>query len=88
MNIANIKRYTTRVYNIKLKPMVGKTFQRPSDPTSPGPRVIQTWLVVKNLDGDVYECKLIDHDRDVMLTANPQIRTFREAEITKHLHNQ
>lgn len=68
--------------------MVGKTFQRPSDPTSPGPKTMQTWLVVRHLDKDVYECRLIDHNRDIMLTGNPQIRTFREAEINKHLNNQ
>jgi len=68
--------------------MVGKTFQRPSDPTAPGPRTMQTWLVVRHLDKDVYECRLIDHNRDIMLTGNPQIRTFREAEINKHLNNQ
>lgn len=84
--IANIKRYAMR--NIKLISMVGKTFQRPSDPTSPGPRTMQTWLVVRHLDKDVYECRLIDHNRDIMLTGNPQIRTFREAEINKHLNNQ
>lgn len=84
--IANIKRYAMR--DIKLISMVGKTFQRPSDPTSPGPRTMQTWLVVRHLDKDVYECRLIDHNRDIMLTGNPQIRTFREAEINKHLNNQ
>jgi hypothetical protein len=84
--IANLKRYAMR--NIKLISMVGKTFQRPSDPTSPGPRTMQTWLVVRHLDKDVYECRLIDHNRDIMLTGNPQIRTFREAEINKHLNNQ
>lgn len=84
--IANIKRYAMR--DIKLITMIGKTFQRPSDPTSPGPRTMQTWLVVRHLDKDVYECRLIDHNRDIMLTGNPQIRTFREAEINKHLNNQ
>lgn len=84
--IANIKRYAMR--NIKLKTMVGKTFQRPSDPTSPGPKTMQTWLVVRHLDKDVYECKLVDHLQNIMLTSNPQIRTFREAEINKHLNNQ
>ena len=88
MNPANLMRYATRTYNIKLKPMIGKTFQRPSDPSSPGPRSMQTWLVVRNLDRDVYECRLIDHIQDVMLTSNPQTRTFREAEINKHMANQ
>lgn len=84
MSIANIQRYAMR--NIKLKTMVGKTFQRPSDPTSPGPKTMQTWLVVRHLDNDVYECKLVDHVQNLMLTSNPQIRTFREAEINKHLN--
>lgn len=84
--IANIKRYAMR--DIKLISMIGKTFQRPSDPTSPGPRKMQTWMVVRHLDRDVYECKLIDHVQDLMLSSNPQIRTFREAEINKHLNKQ
>jgi len=84
--IANIKRYAMR--DIKLIGMIGKTFQRPSDPTSPGPRKMQTWMVVRHLDRDVYECKLIDHVQDLMLSSNPQIRTFREAEINKHLNKQ
>ena len=84
--IANIKRYAMR--DIKLISMIGKTFQRPSDPTSPGPKKMQTWMVVRHLDRDVYECKLIDHVQDLMLSSNPQIRTFREAEINKHLNKQ
>ena len=66
--------------------MVGKTFQKPSDPTSPGPRVMQTWQVVRHLDKDIYECRMIDHIQDVMLSANPQIRTFRESDIQKFLN--
>ena len=66
--------------------VVGKTFQRPSDPTSPGPRTMQTWQVVRHLDKDIYECRLIDHIQDVMLSANPQTRTFRESDIQKFLN--
>ena len=84
--IANLKRYAMR--DIKLISMIGKTFQRPSDPTAPGPRRMQTWMVVRHLDRDVYECKLIDHVQDLMLSSNPKIRTFREAEINKHLNKQ
>jgi len=68
--------------------MIGKTFQRPSDPTAPGPRRMQTWIVVRHLNDDVYECKLMDKIQDLMLTANPQIRTFRERDIVKHLNNK
>lgn len=65
---------------------IGMTFQRISDPTAPGHRRIQTWEVVRHLDKDVYECKLIDHIQDVMLSANPQTRTFKEKEILRHLN--
>ena len=67
--------------------LTGKTFQRLSDPTAPGVRRMQTWEVVRKLDdvNSVYECKLLDHIQDLMLTANPQTRTFRESEILKHL---
>lgn len=82
------KQNNTTTKHIKNSNMIGKTFQRPSDPTSPGPRTMQTWLVVRHLDKDVYECKLVDHLQNIMLTSNPQIRTFREAEINKHLNNQ
>lgn len=66
--------------------MVGKTFQRPSDPSTPGPRRMQVWQVVRHLDKDVYECRLVDHTRDIMSSANPQIRTFTEKDILKHLN--
>lgn len=66
---------------------IGMTFQRPSDPSAPGPRRMQIWMVMRHLDRDVYECKLIDHAQDVMLSANPQVRTFREREILKHINN-
>ena len=70
--------------------LVGKTFQRLSDPTAPGVRRMQTWEVVRHLDetNGVYECKLLDHIQDLMLTANPQTRTFREKEILKYLNNR
>lgn len=63
------------------------TFQRPSDPSTPGPRRMQTWIVTRHLDKDIYECHLIDHTQNTMLSANAQSRTFREREILKHINN-
>ena len=68
--------------------IIGETFQRPSDPTSPGPKRMQTWQIVRHLEKDIYECRLIDHVQDVMLSSNPQTRTFRERDIEKYLKNQ
>ena len=65
---------------------IGSTFQKVSDPTAPGPRKMETWQVIRHLDKDIFECKLIDQVKDLMLTANPQTRTFREADILKYLN--
>ena len=67
---------------------IGMTFQRPSDPSTPGPRRMQTWQIVRHLDKDIYECRLIDHVQTIMLSANPQTRTFREREIQTYLKNK
>ena len=67
---------------------IGMTFQRPSDPSTPGPRRMQTWQVMRHLDKDIYECRLIDHDQNLMLSSNPQTRTFREREIVKLSNNK
>jgi len=68
--------------------IIGETFQRPSDATTPGPKRMQTWQIVRNLEKDIYECKLIDYVQNIMLSSNPQIRTFRERDIEKYLKNQ
>ena len=65
---------------------IGSTFKKPSDPIAPGIRRMETWQVVRQLDRDVFECKLIDQVKDLMLTANPQTRTFRESDILKYLN--
>lgn len=67
---------------------IGMTFQRPSDPTTPGPRRMQTWQIMRHLDKDIYECRLIDQVQNIMLSANPQTRTFREREIQTYLKNK
>lgn len=53
-----------------------------------GNTMYQSWKVVADLGDGIYSCVRIDNTQDPMSVANPQKRTFKRADIEKHLKNQ
>lgn len=53
-----------------------------------GTTVYQSWKVVADLGNDIYACVRVDNTQDPMAAASPQKRTFRGADIEKHLKNK
>lgn len=87
--IANIQRYAMR--NIKLKIMVGIIFRKHverHEMGTAGKSMYQDWKVVADLGNDIYSCVRVDSTNDPLNTASPQKRTFRGADIQKHLKNK
>lgn len=50
-----------------------------------GKSVYQTWKVIADLGDGIYNCVRVDSTQDPMGTANPQKRTFKQADILKYL---
>ena len=48
----------------------------------------QSWKVVSELGNDIYSCVRVDNTQDPMGAASPQKRTFKRADIEKHLKNK
>ena len=87
--IANLNRYAMR--RINLKPMVGTIFRKHverHEMGTAGTTVYQSWKVVADLGNDIYACVRVDNTQDPMAAASPQKRTFRGADIEKHLKNK
>ena len=87
--IANIKRYAMR--NINLNLMLGTIFRKhveKHEMGTAGKSMYQSWKVVHDLGNDIYECVRVDSTQDPMGAASPQKRTFRRADIEKHLKNK
>ena len=55
---------------------------------SAGKSFYQSWKVVVDLGNGVYSCVRVDNTQDPMGAASPQKRTFKEADIKKHLQNK
>ena len=53
-----------------------------------GKSMYQSWKVISDLGGGVYQCVRVDSTQDPMSAANPQKRTFKLADIEKHLKNK
>lgn len=53
-----------------------------------GKSLYQSWKVVADLGDGIYSCVRVDDTQDPMSAASPQKRTFREADIKKHLENK
>ena len=87
--ISNIKRYAMR--RINLKPMIGTIFRKRverHEMGTAGKSMYQAWKVVADLGNDIYSCVRVDSTEDPMGTASPQKRTFKRADIEKHLKNK
>jgi len=77
--------------NIKLKIMVGTIFRKHverHEMGNAGGNLYQSWKVVADLGGDIYSCVRVDNTQDPMGAASPQKRTFKRADIEKHLKNK
>jgi hypothetical protein len=53
-----------------------------------GGSLYQTWKVVTDLGQGIYSCVRVDNTQDPMGAASPLKRTFKEADIKKHLENK
>jgi hypothetical protein len=53
-----------------------------------GKSLYQSWKVVTDLGNGIYSCVRVDDTQDPMGAASPQKRTFKEADIKKHLQNK
>ena len=53
-----------------------------------GGSLYQTWKVVTDLGQGIYSCVRVDNTQDPMGAASPLKRTFKEADIKKHLQNK
>lgn len=53
-----------------------------------GKSMYQSWKVVSDLGNDVFACVRVDNTQDPMGAASPQKRTFKRADIEKHLKNK
>jgi hypothetical protein len=53
-----------------------------------GSSLYQTWKVVADLGQGIYSCVRVDNTQDPMGAASPLKRTFKEADIKKHLQNK
>lgn len=53
-----------------------------------GQSLYQAWKVVADLGNGIYSCVRVDNTQDPMGAASPQKRTFKEADIKKHLENK
>jgi hypothetical protein len=53
-----------------------------------GGNLYQSWKVVTDLGQGIYSCVRVDNTQDPMGAASPLKRTFKEADIKKHLENK
>lgn len=53
-----------------------------------GKSLYQSWKVVADLGDGIYSCIRVDDTQDPMSAASPQKRTFKAADIEKHLKNK
>ena len=53
-----------------------------------GGSLYQAWKVVADLGQGIYSCVRVDNTQDPMGAASPLKRTFKEADIKKHLENK
>lgn len=71
--------------------MIGTIFRKHIDRHemgTSGKSMYQSWKVVADLGNGVYSCVRVDNTQDLMSAASPLKRTFKEADIKKHLQNK
>lgn len=71
--------------------MIGTIFRKLVDRNeigTSGKSIYQSWKVTADLGNDVYACVRVDSTQDPMSAASPQKRTFKGADIKKHLKNE
>ncbi len=71
--------------------MVGTIFRKKverHEMGTAGKSMYQSWKVVSELGNDIYSCVRVDNTQDPMGAASPQKRTFKRADIEKHLKNK
>lgn len=71
--------------------MVGTIFRKKverHEMGNAGKSMYQDWKVIADLGDGVYQCIRVDSTQDPLNTASPQKRTFKGADIQKHLKNK
>ena len=71
--------------------MVGTIFRKKVEKHemgTAGKSMYQDWKVIADLGDGIYNCVRVDSTQDPLNTASPQKRTFKGADIQKHLKNR